>query len=134
MILLCSCGGEEQGFRKETYPVTGQVFIDGQAAAEPIKVMCHHQQGMDQEHPTVSQALTGEEGKFEISTYESGDGVPAGDYVLTFYWGKQNLVAMRYGGPDKFKGRYADPKKSEFKFTVKEGEPTDLGRIDLSTK
>ena len=92
---------------------------------------------MDQEHPTISSTLTGEDGKFEISTYKSGDGVPAGDYTLAFMWGKLNLIAGSYGGPDKLNGRYSDPKTSEFKFTVATGEDAaaiDLGTIELTTK
>ncbi len=100
----------------------------------PLKVECHNVAGMDQEHPTISSALTGEDGKFEISTYQSGDGLPPGDYVLTFMWGKMNLIAGSYGGPDQLEKKYLDPEKSEFKVTVKEGEPVDLGEIKLVTK
>ena len=78
-------------------------------------------------------AFTDEEGKFEISTYESSDGVPAGEYALTFMWGKWNMSGS-YGGPDKLNDRYTDPKTSEVKVTVKDGEPTDLGTIELTTK
>lgn len=131
-LLLCSCGKEEQ-FRKETYPVSGQVQVDGQAAAN-LAVKCIDVNGLDKENPTISSAFTDEGGKFEISTYKSSDGVPAGEYVLTFVWGEWNLISGSYGGPDKLNGRYTDAKTSEIKFTVKEGEPTDLGTIPLTTK
>ncbi len=55
--------------------------------------------------PTVSSAFTGPDGEFSISTYESGDGVPAGDYVLTFMWGQKEAFSGRYGGPDKLGNR-----------------------------
>ncbi|MFH1922367.1 MAG: hypothetical protein ABIP48_21095 [Planctomycetota bacterium] len=35
---------------------------------------------------------------------------------------------------DKLKGKYSDPAKSEFKVTVTEGQPTDMGRFELTTK
>jgi len=35
---------------------------------------------------------------------------------------------------DKLRGRYGDPGKSKFKVTVTDGEPVDMGRIDLTTK
>lgn len=132
VMIGCS---EDQPFRKETSKVTGQVLVDGTPlpATRPLKIGCHNLAGMDTEHPTVSSALTGEEGRFEISTYESGDGLPAGDYVLTFMWGKMNLIAGSYGGPDQLKGRYSDPEKSEVKVTVRAGEPVDLGQIQLTT-
>ncbi|GAB5440577.1 MAG: hypothetical protein Fues2KO_09260 [Fuerstiella sp.] len=135
MVVASGCS-EEKPFRKETSKVTGQVLVDGVPvpATEPLKIDCHNVAGIDQKHPTVSSALTGVDGKFEISTYETGDGLPAGDYVLTFMWGKMNLIAGSYGGPDKLKDRYSDPEKSEVKLTVKAGEPVELGKIELSTK
>lgn len=133
VIGLGSCGKPQQ-YRKETFPVTGRVVVDGQPPSSPIQIECHNVAGMDQQHPTVSQTMTGEDGKFAISTYESGDGVPAGEYALTFYWGQLNLISANYGGPDKLKKRYRDPKKSEIKFTVEPGQPTDLGTLELTTK
>lgn len=130
------CSQEVEGFRKETSEVTGQVFVDGAPvpATEPLMVECHNVAGFDQENPTVSSGLTGEEGKFTINTYAAGDGLPAGDYVLTFMWGKMNLISATYGGPDKLKGKYADKQSSTFKLTVVDGEPNDLGKIELTTK
>jgi 5-hydroxyisourate hydrolase-like protein (transthyretin family) len=130
-ILFCSCEKQDES-RKETFPVTGIVSVDGSPVAE-LAVYCTNVAGMDTENPTTSSAFTDAEGKFEISTYKAADGVPAGDYVLTFKMGKMNVMARSYEG-DKFKGRYADPKTSEVKFTVKDGEPNDLGTITLTTK
>ena len=53
---------------------------------------------------------------------------------MTFYWGTNKPLRGRYEGPDKLDGRYDDPKTSQVKFTVKEGTPTDLERIELTTK
>lgn len=112
--------------------MTGEVYVDGAPAAQVV-IQCTNVLGLDKEQPTISKAVTDDAGKFEISTYESGDGMPEGDYVLTFTWGDYNAIARSYG-PDKLKNKYADPDKSEHKFTVVKGEPTDLGRIDLQTK
>ena len=131
-LTICSCSKQE-GFRKETFPVTGEVSVDGKPAAA-LQVMLHDVKGFDKEHPTVSQAMTDEAGKFAISTYEQADGVPEGEYVLTFMWGKLNLFSMQYGGPDLLKDRYNDPKKSTHKVKVEKGKPTDLGKIELTTQ
>jgi hypothetical protein len=138
MILFCGllpgCG-DDGPLRKETFPVSGQVVIDGQPPSSPVQIMCHPVGGMDQQQRTISQSVTGDEGRFSISTYETGDGAPAGEYVLTFEWGQMNLFSMQYGGPDKLNGRYADPKTSQIKFSVTpDGGPVDLGRIELKTK
>ena len=132
LLGLCSCG-KKPGFRKETFPVSGQLYVDG-TPVEKVAVTCLDVTGVDKEHPTISQAYTEKDGTFKISTYESGDGVPAGDYVLTFYWGELNLMSMSYGGPDKLNDRYKDPAGSTVKFSVKKGAPTDLGKIELTTK
>jgi hypothetical protein len=118
--------------RKATYPVTGMIKVDGQIVPQ-LAVRCHDTKGIDKADPTVSAAYTDAEGKFQISTFKSGDGVPVGDYALTFAWGEINLISMQYSG-DKFNGKYSDPATSPHKFTVKEGVPTDLGTIELTTK
>lgn len=133
--IFVSCRSEEEPFRKETIPVTGTVVVDGQPPDTPIQIQCHSLQELDKEHPTFSQTVTGDNGSFAVSTYESGDGVPPGEYVLTFEWKVFNVVSMSYGGPDKLGGKYTDPKTSEFKLSVASGaEPIDMGQVQLSTK
>lgn len=134
VLVLCSCGEEEVGNRKVTTPVTGQVTVDGKVPSTPIKITCVPVAGIDTDNPSESWCMTSEDGKFALSTYEDGDGVPPGEYTLTFVWGTMNLVSMSYGGPDQLKGRYKDPKTSEFRFTATEGEPVDMGTIALTTK
>jgi hypothetical protein len=131
---LGSCSSDDEPFRKPTFPVVGKVTVDGAAPTSAVQVQCHAASSVDSEHPTFSQTETKEDGSFEISTYESGDGVPEGEYVLTFVWQEFNLFNRSYSGPDKLNNRYADPKTSEIKVTVKSGEPTDLGEIKLTTK
>ena len=141
IIVLAGCAGEDEPFRLETTGVTGTVVVDGVPvpASTPLMVECHNVNGFDQDHPTISSALTGENGAFEISTYESGDGVPAGDYALTFMWGDMDLISASYGGSDKLNGRYSDAEASEHKFTIPgsdddSGAGVDLGTIELTTE
>ncbi len=128
-LSISACSKTDYGL--ETTPLTGEVYVDGNPAAE-LAVTLHNVAGMDSEVPTVSATFTKEDGTFEVSTFEEGDGVPAGDYVATFAWGQFNPVSRRYE-KDKLKGKYADPKTSEFKVTVSGGEPVDMGRIELRT-
>jgi len=133
-LAVSACSNEEGPVKKPTAPVVGQILVDGSPPGSPIQVTCHSQTGVDTENPTFSSCLTDNDGKFEINTYEKGDGVPAGEYVLTFMWGKINLMAMSYSGPDKFGGRYSDPDTSDHVLAVVEGLPTDLGIIELTTE
>jgi hypothetical protein len=129
-LTLCSCA-EKAPDRKPVYPLTGQVLVDGQPARR-VSVFCHDVKGMDGKQPTLSSSTTDQDGKFAMTTYETGDGVPQGEYVLTFEW--YDGVPGGAPLPDKLKHRYADVKASKVRATVKAGEPTDLGKVELATR
>lgn len=112
--------------RMKTYPVTGVVTVDGEPAAF-LEIECHPESDTELKRPVI--AVTNTEGRFSIGTYESGDGLPEGSYVLTFKWVEMGIAAV-----DKLKGAYADPQKSDYKVTVVAGETTDIGEIELSSE
>jgi hypothetical protein len=136
VLACCACGskGPKGMERDPVFKVTGVILVDGKPEAQ-ISVACVRPKGAQ---PTGTSApinpsgTTDPEGNFSIGTYESNDGVPNGEYDLTFAWGQIGLISGRYEG-DRFKGKYKDPAKSEHKVTV-DGEPIDLGTIELSTK
>ena len=130
-LVLCgltACSQKDPN-RKPTSPVTGTVYVDGQPAAG-VQIMLTDTGGMDTAKPTVSSTVTKEGGTFSISTYDEADGVPPGEYVVTFTWGEYNVFSRSYEA-DKLKKRYSDPKKSEVRLMVVEGQPVDMGQIDL---
>jgi 5-hydroxyisourate hydrolase-like protein (transthyretin family) len=131
-FLLSTCG-ESGPPQKEVFPVKGQVAVDGGQPGSPIRIECHDVNGIDKEMPTISWCQTANDGTFSLSTYKDGDGVPAGEYSLTFQWGDLNLVSMSYSG-DRFKKKYADPKSSTVRFKVGKGTPISLDVIQLTTK
>jgi len=126
---LCSCAPKGP-VRQKTYPVTGKVTVDGKPVAH-LRVFAKAKEAGDTKYPILPQAATEEDGSFQLYSYEPGDGIPSGDYMLTFTW--QELQGFVYGGPDKLKGRYADPAKSTFPVKV-EDKPVDLGTIKLTTQ
>ncbi len=138
-LLLCflqitGCGnpGPQGGPRIGTTPVTGTIHVDGIPAAF-LRVAAIPANGAGAV-PMESAALTTADGKFSLSTYESGDGVPAGEYNLTFAWGEINLMNGQYSG-DKLKGKYSDPKKSSVSLSIASGDPArDLGVIELQSR
>jgi len=133
LLLIAGCG--EATNRKATFPVKGKITVDGQAPGSAVRIECVPVAGLDATDPTVSGTECDPEGNFQISTYQQGDGVPPGDYILTFTWQEFNLMSRQYTGKDKLNGRYADPKSaSAQKISVKAGEPTDLGVVALTTK
>lgn len=130
-LICCGCAPEGPP-RKATFPVTGEVIVDGKSASG-VTVTLHDLKGIDGNQPTYSSAITDASGKFSVSTYNAGDGVPVGDYVLTFTWGEFNMVSRSMEG-DKLKGQYNNAKTSEIRAHVEEGKPMDLGRIELTIK
>lgn len=131
-VLLSGCGsGEREYDRVATFPVKGQLTVDGKPEGQVLIKL--HPVGKPATVVTSSN-FTNPDGTFTIGTYEGQDGAPVGEYKLTFMWGQINLMSGRYGGPDKLQKRYTDPEKSEFSVSVKEGVESDLGTIALTTK
>jgi hypothetical protein len=128
-VSLCSC--KAKGLvRQKTFRVTGKVTVDGKPV-DHLKVFAKPKDAGDPKYPILPQADTADDGSFKLYTYEPGDGVPAGEYALTFTW--QDFKGLRYDGPDKLKNRYSDPAKSKFKLNV-EKAPVELPPIELTTK
>jgi hypothetical protein len=132
MLILAGCSQPDT--RVPTYPVRGRITVDGKPPGSALQIECHPVAGIDTRNPTVSRTESDEAGNFKISTYAAGDGVPAGDYVLTVTWLTFNLMSRDYTGPDKLNDRYSNPETSSVKVTVRPGEETDLGEIKLTTK
>lgn len=119
-VLLLGCGPEQRGGpRLETSPLVGQVLVDGDPV-QGVRVMCHP--GPDAPIAYEVVGMTDAEGRFSISTYQAGDGLPPGTYALTF----ELLEGAGLGrSKDVFGGRYSDPKKSEYTVTVEERTDDD---------
>jgi hypothetical protein len=138
VALFCAaataCNDQPEGPpRKPVAKVVGKVFVDGKPAAG-CEVQFHDLKGVDRSNPTFSTAFTDQTGSFSASTYDQGDGIPPGEYVVTFSIKELNLFTMQYGGPDKLNDRYSDPAKSTFRAKVESDKRTDLGVIQLTTK
>lgn len=126
--LVCGCSEPPRGGpRLQTSPVTGVIQVDGQAA-ELVEITCQAE-GENAALKYPLSTMTDKDGKFALTTYQSGDGLPEGVYLLSFKWQEPGIVPK-----DKFNGAYADPKKSGHKLTVVKGQKNELGVLDLSSK
>jgi hypothetical protein len=103
-------------------PVHGRVIYRGQPA-QGFRVLFH---------PTTPwkgaqfapSAMTDKNGEYQLRSYQSDDGAPAGEYTVTFQWLKTistNDPADVQPEIDQLKGLFNDPKKSRFKAVVREG-------------
>lgn len=125
----CSSGERKPPNAKPVLPVSGIVHVDGAPLAGIEIVFNAKTQGPS--NATLSVATTDPEGRFKAWTYQKDDGIPPGDYTVTFNDQSQAKPHLR-DNPDLFKGKYSDKKNSEFKLSVPEsGEPIDMGTIEL---
>ncbi len=133
-ILLLSVGltscGDEDG-RVPVYPVTGTLTINGQPA-EGVSLRLFATD-LNNSAPRPS-AITKAGGKLVISTYNTGDGAPAGEYKVTVQWPTRVQAFGRVeNGPDRLGGKYAEQANAPLTLTVEEG-PTNVGTLDLKAE
>jgi hypothetical protein len=133
LVISAGCGKKDVGVaNKPLVTLRGVITVNGEVPEWPILLTFVSTSGMDEANPTVTSAKTDENGNFEASTYDNGDGIPAGSYAMTATAIEYNTFLRRPMGPDKLGGRYDKAQKSPKKFEVKDGDqPMDLGTIDL---
>lgn len=118
-LLTAGCDRNDQGDRPPVYKTSGRVVVAGKAAV-----------GVDLNfHPLdpataalVPTATTTADGGFALTTFTTGDGAPAGDYVVTMVWPKSNNPESDAAQGDRLNGRFADPKKSTVKARIVAGD------------
>jgi hypothetical protein len=127
-LVIAGCTSKPIGEpRVNVASVTGIVHVDGQPISGLI-VECHTEpESSKNKRPIITR--TDVKAKFCFTTYEYCDGLPEGSYSLVFKW--QTPLS---GQKDQLNGKYADPKKSKYLFTIADRQPKDLGIIELSAK
>ena len=87
-LSAAGCGGIP---RKPVYPVSGKVLYRGQPAAHVRLILTPvGDAGPDALRP---RAYTNPDGTFQLGTYASNDGAPAGQYVVSLRWPRPRPVA-----------------------------------------
>ena len=115
-LVLASCSKND---RLPVFPVRGQVFDSSQDPAAGALVVFHPVDPTD--GPLLKPlAYVDRQGAFRLTTYEQGDGAPAGKYVVTIEWRQRspNPFGPNKEGKDRLRGKYSDPQSSDFRFTV----------------
>lgn len=125
---LVGCGSGQDPNRLPTFPASGQISFQGKPVPGAFIVL--HPKGANSSDEVVRpRAQVKDDGTFELTSYETGDGAPAGDYVLTVQWHKfvkhGNDVAP---GPNVLPRIYASPDKSPVTVKIAEG-PNQLAPI-----
>jgi hypothetical protein len=113
---------------------SGHVTVDGQPPSEGTTLFIALNNA---EHPEPNPKLLAPcdaDGHFEFKTYEKGDGVPVGTYIVEFVGLKKQMVkgrarVVRFVGPDTLNNLYNDPEKNKDNPTFKV-DVTQPGRTD----
>lgn len=79
LLVLAGCGGSD---RLETYPVKGKLLLDGEPFGPTAVRLMPLNKSEDEEVRTVAGEAD-ENGNLTFTTYERGDGAPAGEYRVT---------------------------------------------------
>jgi predicted small lipoprotein YifL len=126
VVVLAGCG--KKGWL-ETYPVKGTVLVDGKPAAGAT-VSFHTKEAMG-DKPYIPTGRTDENGEFNLSTFVTDDGAPAGEYDVTVVWHvRYNPISTLWEG-DKLHGQYANKAKSTLRANV-EKHPQQLSPFELT--
>lgn len=130
LVLLAGCGSSDG--KRQVYPVTGKVRIDGQPGNE-ARLVFYPTDAADPMAPKPT-AVVDEQGNLVVTTYATGDGAPAGEYKIAIEWPKMvNAFGRMQPGPDRLNGKYKDAASSKWTVQIGSG-PNALPDIDIKTK
>lgn len=118
----------------KTYPVSGEIYVDGKPAEAATIYLIPAGDKADQTPRPFGQ--TDKDGKFTLSTFKEKDGAPAGEYVAIFQWPEQSggiFNRSTMDGRDRLGGAYYKKENSQIHVTI-EKQPMTLPRFDLKSK
>ena len=127
-VILAGCGKAQQPW-EQGYPASGVVKFQGQPLAGAVITLIP--QDRDFPNSVRPTAVTDEEGAFEIGTYSTADGAPAGDYkVLVLHYPVVGAPDNPQAGPNDLPPQYAKAETTTLKVTIDE-EETELPTLEL---
>ncbi|GEM_PF-758778 len=116
-ILVCQgCGGE--AWQAATHPSSGSLTVNDQPAVGAV-VELHSVGKQPDTRNSRPWAIVQADGSYTLSTYQSGDGAPLGDYAITIRWPPD---VTQPSMEDQLGGAYATAQKTKWKVTINDGE------------
>jgi hypothetical protein len=117
--------------KNNLYPVSGKVTYKGSPASGAT--VFFRRQGGDAMNDHMVMGIVQEDGSFELVCGSLGKGAPPGEYDVLIEW--KHVSGQSKGrplhGPDKLKGRYADPKRPLLYAKI-EAKVTNLPPFELT--
>jgi hypothetical protein len=112
-LAYASCGN-----KNNIYPVSGKVIY--KTSPTSGATVFFTRKGGDTMNDDMIMGIVQEDGSFELVCGSLGKGAPLGEYDVLIEWkqGSGQNKSRPQHGPDKLKGRYADPKHPLLHATV----------------
>jgi hypothetical protein len=117
VLVSVSCAKSD---RKPVFPVSGQVTLDGKPLAHAFVVL--HPQGVTGADDVRPHAHADANGSFALTTYDSADGAPVGEYRITVEKYKPPKESDKGLPVNLLPARYAKPETSSLTAHVQEGK------------
>lgn len=124
VLLVPGCFGKK--WQATLQPAHGTCLVNGLPATSAI-VLLFPKSGNIDVRESKPWGVVDDKGEYRLSTYQSGDGIPIGDYDVTLVWLADRSQPK---SADRLRDRYSDPKKPLMSISIQEGENT-LPLIDL---
>jgi hypothetical protein len=136
LLIISGCG---RG-RIPTYAVSGTVNVDARPADGAIIIFCPATAGTELESVRPA-GKTDAAGKFQLTTFEPGDGAPAGEFKVLVKWpaatpagdDRERRPGSANKGPDRLKGKYYSQESTPLTATIQKGT-NNLPPFELKSK
>lgn len=116
--LLAMAGGcMQESWKADTYPVTGNVIINGEKPENAIITLIAVGTPPDSRH-SRPWGFVKADGSYRLTTYKVGDGCPPGEYAVTVIW----PISSTGPSPDRMKNKYRDATDPVMTVTVQPSE------------
>jgi hypothetical protein len=122
LAAIAGCGSNADPNRLPVFPANGQIAYHGMSLRGAFVVL--HPQGSQSAEGVRPRGHVADDGKFSLSTYETSDGAPAGDYKVTVEC--RSLVKKPNGdvvaGPNVLPKQYSRPETSPISVRIASGD------------
>jgi hypothetical protein len=121
LTAIMGCGKTEPE-RVAVFPAAGKVTFKGEPTVGAVVTL--HPKAPLEKVPTP-RASVGTDGSFKITTFNSADGAPEGEYVLTVSWYKPVKVGPDMtSGPNVIPAKYTNAQTSDIVVKIAAGDNT----------
>ncbi len=124
LVSLAGCGSSQSGDRVPVFPASGKLTYDGRPLTGAFVVL-HPKGAVSGPAAPRPHAQAAADGSFTLTSYESNDGAPAGDYTLTV----ELRSLVKHGGdvtagPNTLPAKYSRSDTSPVAIQIAEGTNT----------